>query len=238
MSRRSGLGPVPIPASLYGLLGVTPADGSVQVASGGQYAPLAKGAAGKYLRVGAVSSNVGWYTFPDFLPIDHHLIAWAFDPALAGAIAAALSPSGSLYTTRVHVPEATTVTNILMSVSVAGAALTSGQCFAGIYQGGTLLGSTADQATAWASTGIKTMALAGGPVAVAAGDVEIGYFFNGTTGPRFHGGNAAGVLYQVGLTSTESRFGFAGGGGNTTAMPASLGTKSNQNILSIWAGLS
>jgi len=73
-----------------------------------------------------------------------------------------------------------------MVVTTAGNTLTSGQCFASLFSPAkALLGSTADQSTPWVSTGIKTMAIAGGAQNLPAGDYYVGFWYNGTTGPTF-----------------------------------------------------
>jgi hypothetical protein len=61
-----------------------------------------------------------------------------------------------------RIPVATTIISALLFLDTAGSALTSGQqCFAALYSSsGTLLSVTADQSTAWVSTGLRTMALA------------------------------------------------------------------------------
>lgn len=169
-----------------------------------------------------------------FQPTDHGMIAWPYDPS-AAASTTALATAGTVYLVKVHVPVASSVTNIITQVTTAGSTLTAGQCFAGIYQGGTLLGTTADQATAWASTGVKTMALAGGPIAVAAGDVYIAFVFNGTTGPTLPRGNGN-ALINAGLTAANSRYATADTG-VTTTLPSTLGTRTALSV-SYWAGLS
>lgn len=168
-----------------------------------------------------------------FTPADHGLITWPYDPS-AAPNPTTLPASGTVYVIKVHVPHATSVTNIVTQIYTAGSGLTAGECFAGIYQNGTLIGATADQSTAWASAGVKTMAITGGPVSLAAGDAYIAFLFNGTTGPALPVGNGN-SLVNVGLASTAVRYGQA----NTavTTLPSTLGSISGRPT-SYWAALS
>lgn len=169
-----------------------------------------------------------------FAPADNNLVAAPFDPANATGTFT-LTTAGTVYVVKAHLPVGGIVTNVVVPVTTAGSVLTSGQCFAGVYQAGTLIGTTADQATAWASTGALITALTGGPFTLGAGDVYIAAFFNGTTGPTLSAGNKT-VLVNVGLGATVSRFGTADTG-RTTSLAGTLGTiAATPNA--IWLGLS
>lgn len=168
---------------------------------------------------------------------DHNLLAWTYDPnqAINNTVVAT---AGTIYVTKIHIPKAISATNLLLQLNTLGSTLTANQCFAGLYQGGVLLGSTSDQSANWASpgtTGLKTMAISGGPVAVAAGDAYIAFYFNGTTGPTFarSGGVAA---INAGLAAAVSRFGTADTG-RTTSLPTNLATIAAFNI-GWWGGIS
>jgi hypothetical protein len=152
-----------------------------------------------------------------FFPLDHGLISWDFDPTY-GTSTYTLATAGTLYAAQVKVNPGV-ITNVVYEVTTAGGTLTSGQCFAGIYQNGNLLGSSADQATAWASTGLKTTALAS-PVTVQQGVIYVTFSFNGTTGPTLAAASARG---NRGLAGTASRY-ATGATGATTALPAAFGT--------------
>jgi len=120
-------------------------------------------------------------------------------------------------------------------VTTAGSTLTASQCLAGLYQSGTLLGTTADQSTPWSSTGYKTMAISGGAVAVVAGDVYVAFFANGTTLPTLlRGFNNTAV--NGSLASPNLRFATADSG-RTTSFPASMGSQS-ATALTYWAAVS
>lgn len=167
-------------------------------------------------------------------PDDHGLVTWTYDPAHVSGTAT-VGSAGQVQITRVHIDQATTVTNVILCVGVAGATLTTGQCFAALYNSsGALLAQTADQASAWTSTGVKTMALAA-PQAVAAGDYYIAFWYNGTTSPAFYRqGNSAAI--NVGMSAAAPRFGVANTGITTTA-PGSLASVTTANN-AWWAALS
>lgn len=169
-----------------------------------------------------------------FDPADHGFLAWPYDPSAASS-STVLATAGTVYVVKCHLPVAANITNIVTQVTAAGTTLTSGQCFAGVYQGGVLLGSTADQSVAWASTGVKTMAISGGPVAAAAGDVYIAFFFNGTTGPTFPRGNGN-ALINAGLAAASSRYASADTG-RTTTLAATLGALTSLSV-SYWVAVS
>lgn len=100
---------------------------------------------------------------------------YAWQPRLNGLLIANMEPviahASALigttlvpYLVRVFVPETMSFANLLMGVGSAGATLTAGSNEAGVYSSaGVLIGRTASQATAWTTTGLKTMALTAEP---------------------------------------------------------------------------
>lgn len=155
-------------------------------------------------------------------PEDHGLITWTMDPAMC-ASGSILATAGTVNVARVHVPVAASVTSIDLFITAAGVTLTSGECFAGLYtSAGALLYTTADQSTNWTSTGTKTMPLASGPYTIAAGDYLIAWFANGSTLPTFLRGVSQSAA-NLNLAAANARF-VTAATGQTTAMPASLGT--------------
>jgi hypothetical protein len=170
---------------------------------------------------------------------DHGLISWAFDPSVcATGAGTALATAGTVYTVKLHLPVSVPVTSILVYLKAGGNTLTSGQNFAALYQGigGALLGVTADQTANWGSgTVVKTMAISGGPVTPAAGDLFAAFWFNGTGGPTFAQAAAISVI-NAGLAAASSRYGTANASVTTTA-PPTLGTISASS-LALWAAIS
>ena len=112
-------------------------------------APKADGSTAHYLN-GAMS----WATPAPglWLPSDFGFISWAYDPVAAAGNT--VSTGGTVVVSRIHVPVACSVTNVIVAIATAGNTLTAGQCFAGLYQGGAIIGTTADQHSAWTSNNI------------------------------------------------------------------------------------
>lgn len=161
-------------------------------------------------------------TLTDILPLqwnaaDHGFISWAFDPSQATATFT-LTTGGTLYVVALKTTTRT-VTNVVYNITTAGATLTTGQNWLGLYQAGVLLGSSADQTIPWVSTGVTTTALTL-PTQVAQGIVYVAFVFNGTTGPTLAAGSVRG---NANITATASRYGTAATS-VTTALPAAVGT--------------
>jgi hypothetical protein len=167
-------------------------------------------------------------------PEDHNLVTWSYDPSVAGS-GSAPSSAGVLNLARVHVPVASSATNVILFITTVGSTLTSGQNFAGLYNSaGNLVATTADQTTNWGTTGSKIMALTGGPFALTAGDYYVGWFATGTTAPSFLRGVSQSVA-NIGLTSSTAR--YSTGATGTTAMPATTGTLTGASN-AWWVGIS
>lgn len=168
--------------------------------------------------------------------------SWVFDPILI-TNALNLTTAGVIYLTRLPWPSTDTITNIITRVDTQGSALTTGQCFAGIYDSsGNLVAATGDQSTAWSSTGIKTMELVGGPYSVSGGGptgfIYVAYLFNGTTGPTIPRGtptSAVGNNFGLPVGSYRTASILSG----RTSLPSSL-TLSNQagHAVTYWAAVS
>lgn len=167
---------------------------------------------------------------------DNGLIAWTFD-ALLSQGNNIIPAAGTLQLVKIYVPTTALITNIITQVTVAGVTLTSGQCFAGIYQGlatGSLLGTTADLSTIWQSTGHKIMALSPSPITLSAGNYYIGLFANGTTLPKFQG---PALNNEVNWGMTPAQF-ASGQGSLTTSLPANIASFVPQATPCWWFGLS
>jgi hypothetical protein len=186
---------------------------------------------------GGLSSSIGVTT----LPADHNYLGWS-NPVNQCTAQSALSASGAagtLVLLRVRRLPAASVTNVVTFIQTAGSGLTAGQCFGALYSAsGTLIGQTADQSTAWASTGVKTMALASGPFNVAAGDYYVGLWYNGTTAPSpIRGGTGfSGAQMNVGQSSGQFDLCTADAG-LTTLAPPTLGAQTSANV-PFWVALS
>lgn len=172
---------------------------------------------------------------PEFVPADRGWKAWDYDINYA-VTASAPATAGRLELARVRLPGAATITNVLMYANTGGSALTSGQCFASLYTAaGAKIAQTADQATAWATSGLKTMALSGGPYYRSGGDYYVVFWYNGTTSPGWIRLNA-GVGINSGVSAPNFFFASADTSITTTA-PSTLGTQTAQGN-PWWVGLS
>lgn len=170
---------------------------------------------------------------PFWTPPKMGLIAWSYD--ISNATLNTQPTAGTLSMVRLPIPAATTVTNVILAVATAGSGLTSGQCFAGLFNSSrVLLSSTADQSTSWNSTGAKIMPLAAAQ-AVTPGDYFVGFFYNGTTAPAFARAASAPFI-NLGLSTANSRYATADTG-RTTSLPATAATLAAGTI-AYWVGVS
>lgn len=179
----------------------------------------------------------------DITPEEIGFKAWSFDPIYA-TLNVAL-PAGQIVFARVPIPETITLANLHVYVDVAGATLTAGQSFGLVYsKTGTLLGRTADQASAWVSTGEKTMALtaeAGQSLAITGSPTQwvlAAAYSVGTTRPAFPRWDAARIMTtgNKGLTGNNIRYGVANSG-LTSTPPATLASQASSSNY-FWFGLS
>lgn len=152
------------------------------------------------------------------------LLAWTFDPVIASGTKI-IATAGTVNFAKLFVPEACRVTNIVMEVTTGNGTPTAAQNFAGLFAEGSrkLLSATADQGTAWESTGVKTMALSE-PQNIGQGNCYVAFFSNGTTQPTFRvAASSVAVTLNVGVSGTGIRFGTADTG-RTTTLPAEIGS--------------
>jgi hypothetical protein len=172
-------------------------------------------------------------------PADSGFLSWNYDPALGSGTGSALATAGLVYVIKLWAP-ATTISNVHLWMTAAGGTLTSGQCFAALYDATKAqVGSTsADQSgtgAGWAgTTALKTIAV-GSWANPTAQFCFVALFFNGTTGPAFLRNSNAGSV-NAGLSAANSRFATADTG-RTTTMPGLLGTFTAINA-GYWAALS
>lgn len=170
-------------------------------------------------------------------PAKHNLITWTQDPRTLRSTGDTLT-GGVVYLAKLDIANrSTVVSNLLVGVITAGATLTSGQNFVGLYNSsGTLLATSADQTTAWATTGLKTAAIT--PQTLAVGSYYVAILSNGTTKPVFATGAGHGQdsITNAGLTTATAAFLTSGAG--LTALPASITLGSaSPNSGSRWAAL-
>lgn len=171
---------------------------------------------------------------PAYTALDNGLVGQTYGPESVTS-STTVATAGIINGASIRLDRRTPISNILMYIATGGGTLTSGQCFAAVWQHGRLLAQTTDQATAWAGTGLTTMPLAS-TVYADPGTVDVGVWFNGTTGPTFTRGNAT-ALINPNLSGSALRFWKAGSGYTTTA-PSTLPTKTTSALVAWWMGLS
>ncbi|QIE02565.1 collagen triple helix repeat-containing protein [Streptomyces phage BRock] len=168
-------------------------------------------------------NSIGFMTPQVPLPADIGYLAYSFDPLIADGSVGPVA--GTIQLVRVVLRSPQTITNIVAHVGTAGGTLTSGQNFAGLYDAtGARVALTADQTTAWGTTGAKTMALTA-PYAAAAGYYYVAFLSNGTTPPLFRSKTNLGGDFISG-TSPANSFRFATNTTGTT-LPASMTLNAN-----------
>lgn len=173
-------------------------------------------------------------------PPDQGMVAWAYDPAQAVNTANNALASGVLTLIKVRLSAPATVASVLLQVTTGGSGLTAGQCLAGLYDStGALVASTADQAAAWASTGVKTMALTAAAgrslTLLPAGIYYVALLAVGTTMPTLVRASGQAAI-NAGLVAGAYRFGTYGTA--QTALPATLPLAGmGAGVVATWAAL-
>jgi hypothetical protein len=150
---------------------------------------------------------------------DHGFLAWNFDPVLSQG-GNNTNTQGNVFLNAVKLRTARTVSNLHCYVSTAGTSITAGANWIGLYDStGTLLGSAAMD-SAFASTGLKTLAIT--PVSAAAGWYWVAILPNITgTVAQLLVANANGATQNVspniGLAASAYRCAVNGTGATTLA---------------------
>jgi hypothetical protein len=174
-------------------------------------------------------------------PTDHNLAGWTFDPAhvQAGTV---VPTAGLSHVVRVRALTSV-ISNILLHLTAGGSALTAGQCFATLHNdAGAQLGAgaiTADQATAWATGGLKVMPLTVAQAVTPNAWYRIRFWFNGTTGPTLSRAvNSSSAILNAGLSAPNFRYSTADAGLTTGASaPSNIGTQTG-GPTAWWAAVS
>lgn len=153
-----------------------------------------------------------------FRAADHGFLAWAYDPLVAGT-STALSAAGVMHLIEVKLAAAATVSSIMVEQTAAASGLTN--CYAALYNGsGTRVGLTANQATAWQTSGFKDMALATA-YSAGAGTYYIGLLVGAqSTAPTFRRASAS-TTVNANLTAAGG-YRFCTSGSGLTTPPTSV----------------
>lgn len=177
-------------------------------------------------------------------PADVGLVAWSMDPFTAVGTYL-LVTGGSAYGMALWVRRNVTITTMTVVVTTGGGTLTASSSWGLLYNSaGTLIGQTADQSTAWATSGVKAMTLtAVTSLALTPGMYWAAVVSTASAGalPTFRAtssgvATAAGTNFGNGgtLAAASSRFGVLATGvttapGNIT--PASITQANGQPML-------
>lgn len=157
---------------------------------------------------------------PEYTPADYGYQAWTYDPARVGSTTT-LVTAGVLNVLRMKLMVAGSITKIFIYVNAAGATIAN--CFAGLYDStGARVALTADQSSAWTSTGFKSISLTGS-YSAAAGTYWVALLVgSATTAPAFarNTTTASPGLANGNLSAAASRWATISTG--LTALPASF----------------
>jgi hypothetical protein len=186
----------------------------------------------------------GAYASNSWTPADQGFVSWTYDPdsgpTLGGSL---LATSGLLYLNGVWIRNsAATLGHIAYYVSIAGATLTAGQSFVGLYNSaGTQIGLSADQSTNWTSTGYLATAIspssAGSLTLVPTGLYWVAFLSNWTgTAPGFgRQANLNVTLANGPIAAATARYATNTGG---TSLPASFTPSANTlTQVTYWAAV-
>lgn len=158
-------------------------------------------------------------------PVNHGFTGWTFDPV--AAVNSSLLTNGTVYLSKVHIPDDVTITKVYWWVTTIGATPTSGQNFVGLYSSaGTRLATTGVDADI-TSTGLKTTTITGQNL-TAGSFVWVAMVFNAATAPTVaRGTGSAGLATAVNAGLTSGTYRFAVNGTSQTSLPASITPGSN-----------
>lgn len=191
---------------------------------------------GGTIQAGLLQYPLSGANSPDTVASEHGLATWTSDPAGGGATAT--SVSGVMYLSKVKIVNRSTVVSAIhVTVTTAGAGLTSGQNRLGLYDSsGTLLATSADMTTDFGTTGFKTGAIT--PQTLAVGTYFVAILTNATTTQVVLATGASGnTTVNANLSGAARR--FMNSGTAQTALPGSVSLSgATTNVASRWAALS
>ncbi|MET9470153.1 hypothetical protein ABZY44_36250 [Streptomyces sp. NPDC006544] len=180
-------------------------------------------------------------------PQDQGLLAWTYDPTMAGHVTAQSNAgvAGRITLVRIILREDITWSNIWIGLAGLDAAAVLSNCYLGVYDsGGTLKGVTADISSSL-MTGATAKALPlVTPFSAAAGTYLIAMLLNGTwaTNSLTFKASGAGISVNAGLTAPNLR--YSNMLSAQTSLPGSLTLSSqtttiiNTGWASQWYGIS
>lgn len=179
------------------------------------------------LKVRHGSGNVweaarGFQLAPGPSPADQNLIAWNYDSENASSTNSLTL--GTVFLHKVYLPAGVTITNLGLTVTTAGSALTYARI--ALYNAaGTQLAISADQSSSWNSTGFKTNALGVAQSITTSGYYYIGVLTTGTTAPICASSPGIQNTFNANVTGAGLRHASVATG--QTALPASITMSGN-----------
>lgn len=174
------------------------------------------------------------------LPSEQGLLAWTYDPNMAGHVTAQSSGGVAGRITLVRIPIRRTITwsNVWIGLSGVDAGASLSNCYLGVYNSaGTLMGTTAD-VSASLMTGATAKAL---PLATAftatPGMYFIAMLLNGTwtTNSLTFKASGAGVSVNAGLTAPNLRYSSLLTGQTSLPSTVTLANQATTIITTGWA---
>lgn len=175
--------------------------------------------------------------FDTDLPAEQGLLAWTYDPNMAGHVTAqSTSVTGRITLVRILIRRRITWSNVWIGLSGVDSGASLSNCYLGVYDSsGTLKGTTADISSSL-MTGATAKALPlAAPFDAVPGAYFIAMLLNGTwtTNSLHFKASGAGVSVNAGLTAPNLRYSNLLTG--QTSLPSSL-TLANQATSIITTG--
>jgi hypothetical protein len=169
---------------------------------------------------------------------------WAVDPLVAAqsASTAVTTPTnGTVYLTRIDAMSGQAVSNVHFWMTGTASNLTSGQCFAAVFDltTGAQLGVSASAHSLFAGTSpiLITVPLTASFTPAPGAKLYAALVLNGTgTNPTLRNISTSGSVPNAGLTAATAR--GATNATSQTTMPSTITTSSNTAVAALWAALS
>lgn len=172
-----------------------------------------------------------------WLPNDHGLIAWDYDPA--EAINSSATTSGTVYLAKIILRYAATLSQVVFSLATAASGVTANQNFLGLYDsGGTLRAQTAagaiDAALTSAGTVTGTFVT---PYAAAAGTYWMAFLNNATTPAQVGRTSSFQSTPNVNLSAANYRFCVNGTARTTLAASITPASNTLTGMITWWGAV-
>jgi hypothetical protein len=163
--------------------------------------------------------------YPRHYPSDQGLLAWTYDPDMAGHVTAqsAAGVGGRITLTKVILRESSTWSRIWFGLSGIDAGASLSDCYLGVYDSdGTRVGVTADMSADLMTGAIAKAVDLASPFTAGPGEYFIAMLLNGTwtTNALHFKASGAGISVNANLTAPQLRYSNMLTG--QTSLPASL----------------